>query len=810
MPYKFGEYVSTYVDPQSAKISETLRNRFVSNLQANDQLAMAVDQMQAASVFENDVQRKKELQRVAENTLGQLAETGDYENQGMPIRKAAIDFTKEYAPIKENYQRYSTYVNEFNEALKKGDYNPEQQKLLSQYMLRTANGPYKGFEIDPETGRVKEGSLFTGPTIYKDPKIMDRVTERLKILHEEKTGSTVQKVGQGADGSLTIESGGTISKIDPAKVQQVVDAVMAEPDVKAYVEQLADMKAYSYQANGQLPQVFAAQLQGYTDAVQKINEALDGGGLSSADRAALKGQLATYTQELNKLKEASQDENLMYSYVKSKAQDEIEAPVRQFASHKGGIYEQTSVYKESYDALWMDEYKRKKDFEEEYGVPMEEMSAVTSTIYGKTVEEQQTTAANYISQAEALENEAKDYSISQTVRQQKLQAAQSLRNKAGVINQNIAKAGNMSYSISELDKADPYIMTVLKEMYPGKTAGEYGLLLNRTFDNPLDQDYKDFEQAWNKKSASGWKQNLSDGVNEINESANFERYLGMKYGAFGSSDNYAEAVFRTGNRENLIETGDDDGAYRYTDILKGMDAVRGAFERTKASDVSDKLKEIKIANPLQYGVLPGLTDEESRQNTKAADAYFKDKPLPANLTVVDEQTGKTLTGAELNAYNTSTYAYDPIFKDWVLVLQGDVGKLGNNARKTVRLSGNQVTNSVLQRYQNSPKNIFASEIVASDPGEKGQVVKLEKNLLDENGDRTGEKIIVNLHSQGSGSQPLLSFTWLNADGTVATYQDPKTKKEVEYKTEQMYATEPKVSSIVGAVHIGTNVPKIEW
>ena len=58
MPYKFGEYVSTYVDPQSAKISETLRNRFVSNLQANDQLAMTVDQMQAASVFENDVQRR--------------------------------------------------------------------------------------------------------------------------------------------------------------------------------------------------------------------------------------------------------------------------------------------------------------------------------------------------------------------------------------------------------------------------------------------------------------------------------------------------------------------------------------------------------------------------------------------------------------------------------------------------------------------------------------------------------------------------------------------------------------------------------
>lgn len=808
MPYKFGEYVSTYVDPQSVKISETLRNRFVSNLQANDQLAMTVDQMQAALPFENDVQRKKELQRVAENTLGQLAETGDYENQGMPIRKAAIDFTKEYAPIKENYQRYSTYVNEFNEALKKGDYNPEQQKLLSQYMLRTANGPYKGFEIDQQTGKVKEGSLFSGPTIYKDPKIMDRVTERLKILHEQKTGQTVKKVAQGADGSLTVETGNTLSQIPQADVDAVIEAVMNEPDVKAYSDQLADMKAYSFQANGQLPQIVEAQASGYASMLSELNSQLSSGKLTGSQRNQVKAQIQAVNNELAKIQDASTDEAKMYSYIKSKAEDEIWRPVKEFASLKGGIYEQTSTYKEDYDAIWMDEYKRKRDFEEENGVPMEEMSSVNATMYGKTIDEQLKTAGDFTSQATALEEEAKDWSISPTVRQTKLAQAQALRNKANMIQQNISKAGNMSYSVAELDKADPYIMTVLKEMYPGKSAGEYGLLLQRTFDNPLDQDYIDFKNAWNTKSASGWKQNLSDGVNEINESANFERYVGMKYGAFGSSDNYAEAVFRTGNKENLIESGDDDGTYRYTDMMAGLTSINEAFSRTRASDVSDKLPEIKIATPLQYGVLPAMTDRESRMVTNAANAYFKGKPLPANVTVKDEETGETLTGAQLNSYNTATWSYDSQFNDWVLVMQG--GGEQAASRKTVRLSGDQVTSKPLIDYQSSPGSKFSHDVMMADAGVKGEVREFTKNIIDASGNRTGGKILVRVHSQGSGSQPLIEVV---SDKTKKVKDANGKEVEVPIKTDKHYASEPVIQQVVLGYQEGPNgsqVPLFEW
>lgn len=771
MPYKFGEYVSTYVDPQSVKISETLRNRFVENFQANDQLALAIEQMQAALPFENDVLKKQELQRRIENDLTLLAERGDYENLGMPIRKTAKDFSKEYAPIQENYKRYSQYVNEFNEALKKGDYNPEQQKYLSQYMLRTASGPYKGFEIDPETGRVKEGSLFSGPTIYKDPKIMDRVTERLKVLHEKKTGNTVQKVGQGADGSLTIESGGTISQIPQEDVDKVMQAVMAESDVKAYVDQLSDMKTYSYQASGQLPQIVQAQADGYTNMLNELTSTLNSGKLSSAQRAQVKNQIAAVTKELNIISDAATDENKMYSYIKSKAQDEIWRPVKEFASLKGGIYEQTSVYKESYDALWMDEYKRKKDFEEANGVPMEEMSSVNATMYGNTIEEQKTTAKNYTTEAEALENEAKDYTLSQTVRQQKLQKAQALRNKANMINQNIVKAGNMSFSIDQMKKQDPTLIGVLHAMYPTSSAGELALMFQRTFDNPKDQDFIDFKNKF-EEMGNG---KLSDHL--------------RKY--------YATAVF-----------GDDpDGTRRFS---YQMDAVKDKFSFINDEDVDIKLKEIKIATPLQYGVLPAMTDKESRMVTNAANSYFKDKPLPANVTVVDEQTGKTMTGAELNQYSAATWAYDYHFNDWVLVMQGNANTEVKNDRKTVRLSGDQVTSKPLIEYQSSPGAKFSQDVVAADTGVKGEVREFTKNEIDASGNRTGGKIIVRVHSQGSGSQPLIEIV---SNKTKKVKDANGNEIEVPIKTDKHFATEPVIQQVVLGYQEGPNgtqVPLFEW
>jgi len=801
MPYKFGEYVSTYVDPQSVKISETLRNRFIENFQANDQLALAIDQMQAALPFENDVLKKQELQRRIENDLTLLAERGDYENLGMPIHKTAKDFSKEYAPIQENYKRYSQYVNDFNEALKKGDYNPEQQKYLSQYMLKTANGPYKGFEIDPETGRVKEGSLFTGPTIYKDPKIMDRVTERLKILHEQKTGSTVQRVGQGPDGSLVIESGGTTSQIPQSEVDKVIQAVMAESDVKAYVDQLSDMKTYSFQANGQLPQVFEAQVKGYTGMLTELNNTLNSGGLSSSQRAQVKAQITAVTQELNSLKEASQDENLMYAHIQGKIKDEIWKPIKEYASLKGGIYEQTSTYKESYDALWLDDYKRQKDFEEKYGTPMEEMSEVNATIYGKTIEEQMKVAGDKDRMAQELEQKAGDLNngLSTTVRQSMLAQAQNLRTEAGLINQNIKKAGDLAFNVNDLQKTDSMIMDVIKDLYPGKSAGEYGLILKRVFDNPNDQDFKDFKQKFD--SWHGFEA--------------FDKYAIEKYD--GKASDYhvrQKQVFGV-----TVGLGVD-----FSPVLASINSKFSSVNE----GVNSKLAEVKLATPLISGVLPGRTDQESRIVTQAADTYFKDRGLNANLTVIDTETGETKTGAELDQFTTKHYAYNIHTGNWHLTMEGK-GSEGVQTRKTVILSGEQVGNDVLRAWQNSPSTKFSNLITRHDTGVKGETREFGVNQLDSSGNRTGKQITVKVESQGAGQQPLIQFydptinvdaaiqdrvsDWKKKNGNkeISESEYSKIKKEVESKvySPKMYSTEQQVREITG-VDSKTGLPLFEF
>ena len=797
MPYKFNEYVSSYIDPQSIKISEVLQQRYKENLAANDQLAIALDQMQAALPFEKDVEKKKQLQAKIDENLNMLADRGDYENLGFAVHKTVKDFSKEYAPIQENYKRYTQYLSDFNEALKKGDYNAEQQKYLSQYMLRTANGPYKGFEIDPETGRVTEGSLFTGPTIYKDPKIMDRVTERLKILHEQKTGSTVQKVGQGPGGSLVIESGSSTSIIPQPEVDKVVQAVLNEPDVKAYVEQLSDMKTYSFQANGQLPQVFEAQVKGYTNMLTELNNTLNSGRLSGNKKAQIKGQIVSVNQELNKLKEASQDENLMYAHLKGKIQDEILSPIKEYASVKGGVYEKTSTYKESYDALWLDDYKRQKDFEEKYGTPFEEISSIDATMYGETIDEQMQVAGDKDRMAKELEDKANDMNngLAQSVRQDMLRQAQNLRTESGLIQQNIKQAGDLAYNMQDLEKADPNVMAVLKDMYPGKSAGEYGMIINRVFDNTQDQDFIDFKNAWNKKAASGWKINISGGSQQVWEWADFDRYISVKYGATGTSETLDEAVWRAGGDQSKVQGpgeniyGDD--FYHHVDLIRGFDAIKSSFSRTKDNNTNSKLKEVKMAVPLLSGVLPGVNNEESRMITTAADKYFKDRGLSLNLTVTDIESGEQLSGADLSQFTTKNYQYNPNTGNWHLTMEGEVA--GVKSRKSVILDGNQVGNDLLRKWQNSPATKFAGSVTRHDTGVKGDIREFSVNEIGDNGNRTGKNIVVRVESQGAGNQPLVQF------------YDPTTNST----SSKMYMTDPQAREITG-INAKTGNYLFEW
>jgi hypothetical protein len=730
MPYKFGEYVSTYVDPQSVKISETLRDRFVQNFQANDQLAMAVDQLQAASMFENDVQRKKELQRLTENELAKLAEQGNYENLGMAIAKHTKDYVQAKAPIEQNYKAVQSYLSEFNEGLKKGDYNPLQKQNLGAYMLRTASGEqYKGFEIDPETGKVAEGSMFSGPTIYRDPKIMDKVTAGLGLLMQRKTGSSSKSVAQGPNGMFTYDDGQTISQIADEDVKAVMNAVFADPTVMPYVQQLADMQTYSFKAAGKLPEVMQQQITGYTNALNQLETALNAKGTSSRDRLAIKQQMTSISAEVAKMQEASQDENTMYSYIAGRKQEEILAPYKELAKVRSGVFEQTSHHDVGYDPMW--QWSMQKAAEEEAknkdgAKALETPGVVTATIYGETIEEQLKTAGQFTTNADALEAEAKDLNngLDKSVRRSKILQAQSLRNQAGIINQSVVTAGNRGVSMDQLRAQDPKVFAVLEELYPNRTAGEMAVMIQRTFDNDKDQDFRDFENKFQEKYGGG----------------DFSKHMTTMYGLPPSTYRATNANGQTFSWES-----------------RAASSLKGKFGINNNSYISGALKEQKISVPFYAGKLPGATEAQSKQLTDMANKFFTDFSISPNTEVIDvtSGTGETLNGKDLASYDVKGWKYSTILDKWELQIEGKTGT-GLTA-KTVLMDGNQLTSPELQEVISRPDVKLAGLATYYNTGVKGEQRSFELAMLNPDGSISDQKATVTIISEGT-SNPLIQIT----------------------------------------------------
>jgi hypothetical protein len=731
MPYKFGEYVSTYVDPQSVKISETLRDRFVQNFQANDQLSMAVDQLQAASMFESDVQRKRELQTLTENELAKLAEQGNYENLGMAISKQTKDYVKAKTPIEQNYKAVQSFLGDFSKGLEKGDYTPEQQKYLSDYMLRTGTGDrYKGFEIDPETGKAAEGTMFKAPTIYKDPKIMDKISKAAGMLHERKTGRIVERVAQGEGGMYATEQGGTLSKIDQADIDAAWAAVLAEPGTKAYFDQIADMQANSYQMNGQLPQVMQAQADGYTNAINQLNNAL-GSSKNSNERAQIKAQLQNYTQELKTIQEAAADPNLAYAYVKSKSVEQQLKPFKDLLDAKGGIYEQTSVDRIKYDQKKLNEIDRIEKWKLD-NPGMETNNTVTADMWGgKDVNEKNTNIRDNITQAERLEAFANTVGVDDDTKGRLMTEAKALRQNAAIIEQQIVSAANLAITEKDIisgNRNGQKIYDVMKTLYPWAKPGDIYLKLQQTFDNYGDQDYMDFQNTWKNM----FPQETVPNTEVSGQSLSTTTYMP---GSGGTT-----VVTPTGSVTSLMINLQD--------------------------KVNSGLKEVKTSSLGYSGRMPAATDEESVMATNAFKAYFKEGFVLGENEKATLADGTTVYGSDLAGFqSTGEYEYLPD-----LGAPGGEGSTrlkmvrtvdGKSEIKTVYFNNAQATSPALKTYMNSPQRKIATLIDKMNT-RSGQETSLELNT-DPTSNNPEFKIIV---KTGPGDKPYVKFTSL--DGSTST------------------------------------------
>jgi len=780
MPYQFGEYVSTYVDPQSAKISETLRDRFVQNFQANDQLAMAVDQLQAASMFESDVQRKKELQRLTENELTRLAEQGNYENLGMAIAKHTKDFVKSKAPIEENYKAVQTFLSDFNKGLAKGDYKPEQQKLLSTYMLKTASGePYKGFEIDPETGRAKEGTMWKAPTIYTDPKIMDKISKAAKMLHERRRGSTVERVGQGEGGMYATEKGGVISQVDPEDVKAAWAAVMAEPGTKAYFDQLADMQAYYYQVNGQIPEVMNAQIEGYTNAINQLNTAL-GSSTNSSERAQIKTQLQNYTEQLNAVKEAAADPNMSYAYIKSKHVEQQLQPFKDLLEAKGGIYEQTTVDRIKYDQKKLDEINRLEQWKLEHP-EMTTTSPVNATAWGgKDATEKAQNIANYKKQAAELTAAAGAEDLDPAQKEKYLtQASQALKN-AQLIEQQLVAAGDKAFTMDELKAKDPSLVEAAMKAFPNATAGQLyakisSLEKGSTEYNQIGDAFKNLYGSNLDSHMVMYYSEPGQGVTDVkdfeyntgavtrNTVAEAQAYIQkIKSGQFGY-------VPRTEFTVKEVPSNMTQNGKQYVVLAIDQNApinITGSWAGLNDNKVTKTLKETKVSSIGYSGQMPGVSTQSKVKATNAFNAYFgKNFTLGENQSVTLPD-GRTLFGKDLAGFSTTgNYTFYPKIGS----AQGSTELTftrtieGKTELITAYFDNQQASNEEVRNYLNSDEYRFATTVDRMDPKGEGQIT-LGLNTDPTDPEPTFNMIVKN----GANGEPLVKFESINSANPVST------------------------------------------
>ncbi len=734
MPYKFGEYVSTYVDPNSVKISEALQERFLSTFAANDQLATAIDQMQAALPFENDMQRKRQLQREMENKLTVLSERGDYENLGFQVHKAAKDFTKEYAPIKENYARYQTALQELQKGVDAKEINAEYAQMFPAYMSRN----YKGFEIDPETGRVKEGTMFTAPSIIKDPKVFDKIKDAIAIIKPEGREIKSNQIGVGPDGRYNVTTESGTDYISPEVVKQAIETVMNDPDVRAYTTQVADMKAYSYQKSGALPEVINSQTTQVTEAIKAYQEAIDKGRLTTAEKKQAANNIVALNEELQKLATASGDEKVAYDYVRNKIANEMYKPMTDFVVDAAS-YEKTkqsTIYDEN--QAWLANYKSELDYKNA-NPSLEHASEVYAegSYGGKTVAEKQQFVQNNIAESMRLYAEAEnDKSLSPDEKRAKQRQAAQFKDNAMLAQHFIDKAINSSIGYKDLEKHDPTIVNVVKELYPNITTAQMGQKLVEILANPQSESFKQFETLFNSKYGDKAL------ANHFSTYYNATRQLGQ---GVDISD-------RLGKDSNVQRKGVVNEFIDYK--FAGKQLAEKFSNEINAEHVNNKFLEMKTSSVAISGALPAMSVAESKAATLAAKDYFTGWVIPENVTVqnvtgdgIEEQSGNDLKG-----YKTLRHKFIPDYGTmgaWELELQND-----ENEIKTVIVSGEQITSPALKKYMNSPSMKFAQKVNKYNTREKGDVTsfKVEGKIVE---GRQSFPMTIYVRSEGNGD-PLVA------------------------------------------------------
>jgi len=253
--YQLPQYQSVYRDTGSVQVNQLKRQMFLENMKADDALSTSVMNMDA---LDQDKEEMNSLAEIYNNNISERAARKDYENLGMTIHTDAMNFIKDYTPIKKSKDLYTAYEKMLSERVAKDDITDS----IKQRKLKQSLSKYKGIQKSA-TGVIDGNSYFKGEPVYAFVDVNAEIQTAMKPVVARETEIEGFELRDGdfdifldsrtmtgdpkADGAVwKIKQGKKIVEVPPNVIKSVTMDVLGRQDVASFINQEADLNTYMF------------------------------------------------------------------------------------------------------------------------------------------------------------------------------------------------------------------------------------------------------------------------------------------------------------------------------------------------------------------------------------------------------------------------------------------------------------------------------------------------------------------------------------------------------------------------------------
>jgi hypothetical protein len=781
--YKLRNYQSVYRDPGSVQINALQRQRFQQAFNADDMLAGAVDQMDAAD-FAGDQELKNQLEQSTRQELLNRSGRGDYETMGMDVAKSARTFDKQYQPIKQNNEAYKAYRANIEKLYEDGKIDAETKTLA----VARSRHEYSGLQRN-EDGSIDKGSFFKGYNVVNDVDIQELMSEQMKDVAVRKFGNKGKVISQ--DGNFYITDGVKTESILPERVEAIYNNLMQDPDVQAALAQKAELRTFQL-SDEDIRSRISNTLYGdpenpdSTGLVEQRQSAIDSGEDKEAER--LDKIIKEQERLLNDTGSGEDLTDQRRTYLKNVVTQEtmsreLNTSIDKFA-FKNVEYDKAIEYSQKWTAdynfnlnnytpnvLKLTEVSQLDDMAGKNSADINSYITLNSDTLTKTVQDANALAAEYLPGGTTLTEQDILYNnVPEDLR--KNPTFIEMRSRAlAVKKQIVAQQNRLDRAYEETGISDE---GKLNTQF-GKYTGQELLDTARQTLNDPSLTLIDLINIRNDIGDLYGEQSFLESINPFNTPTKIDPKI-LQDPSHPDYNRYKRAL----DVQNMF------GSSMSSAALRSLNDLTDAGEADK-KEIDNWLEKnsTQTTGTWASNNMPGLTPKEVIQNTKYVKDFFKSTPLDKSFNIFwdgELQRGTGTVGEmasqlgwdsdEVQVKNTLFHT-TAAFGEPTLQLTVVGKKDGKNVSKEIILPYSNIRNKQMDQYFNSP----------------GYLLQMEMNLHKHTGAESAQMVVY-----GPDGKPLE-----NRDATVSfkgnsdkiTIFDPTEGKPVTYRIDS-----PKFSTFI--------------